>query len=84
MSPVLAPCPKLQTDGSSRLIRVERMDLFKNHLFNHVLSAGIVFIIIFEVSGPPDELNRIFIQNDLLFEKKVLYWPGRTSRPGIA
>ena len=62
MTPVLAPRSKLQMDGSPRLIRVERMDLFKNHFFIQDLSAGIVFGSIFQTSEAAERFE-LFLQN---------------------
>ena len=75
MTPVLASCIQLQMDGSPRLIRVERMDLFENHFFNHVLSAGIVFRVILEVSDPLSK-NAFFLKCDI---SKVKAWDRRVS-----
>ena len=62
MTPVLAPCLQLQMDGSPRLIRVERMDLFNNHFFMQDLSAGIVFGSIFRTSEAAEIYEPLFLQ----------------------
>ena len=55
-------------DGSPRLIRVERMDLFKNHYFMHVLSAGIVFASIFKVPEPLEGNDSSFFQKNIIID----------------
>ena len=53
-----------------RLIRVERMDLLKNHFFIQDLSAGIVFGQIFQTSEAAERFEPFFLQNVAISKDK--------------